>query len=301
MKRVVWSIIIGVFALLPSLVPENPKLPADLRLTPLVNTIGDVEFVWSSSALSSRNYESFSIGYEYEDKGKILTFKPIKVDGTLGSAAFRNLSLGETYKFNFRLIAGDGTEYNEHLKLTTPLASVREPADHNVRAQMIYVNARWQTTSNSNYMYIESNDCANFASQTLVARGLKPDSRWNQVNFIPTRAWVSATALNDYLLTLPGVKQLSNGQRDQVKIGDLVLFDWDRSGDRDHVGIVSHIQEQVDGSYRIYYAGHTSHTLYRSVDWAITVVHPNANVYFLSIPRTPSDSLLDEMANAASD
>ncbi|MEY4390742.1 MAG: hypothetical protein RLZZ400_485 [Actinomycetota bacterium] len=301
MKRIIWSIVIGLFALLPSLVPANPKLPSDLRLNALVNTIGDVEFVWSSAALSNRNYESFSIGYEYEDKGKTLSFKPIKVDGSLGSAAFRNLSLGETYNFNLRLVTGDGTEYTEALKLTTPPAAAEEPADHNVRAQMLYVNARWQTTSNSNYMYIESNDCANFASQTLVARGLKPDSRWNQVNFIPTRAWVSATALNEYLRTLPGVRQLSNGQRDRVKIGDLVFFDWDRSGDRDHVGIVSHIQQQVDGTYRIYYAGHTSHTLYRSVDWAITVVHPNANVYFLSIPRTPSASLLDEMATAAGD
>lgn len=299
MKRTLLIFLIGMFALSPTLVPNNPKLPTDVRLSSVLSPVGDVEFFWSAAALAARNYESFSIGYAYEDKGKTKKFVPVEVDGNLGSAAFRNLSLGEKYKFNFQLVTGDGSTYRESVTLTPALPKVSNPADINVRNQMLYVDARWQTTSNSNYLYIESNDCANFASQTLVARGYTPDARWNQVNFVPTRAWVSATALNDYLQTVTGVRELSNGQRAMVKIGDLVFFDWDRSGDRDHVGIVSHIQEQVDGSYRIYYAGHTSHTHFRSVDWAITVVHPNANVYFLSLPRTPSQDFFDELSFAA--
>lgn len=299
MKRKILILLIALLALSPTLVPNDPKLPTDVRLSSVISPVGDIEFFWSAAALANRNYESFSIGYQYEDKGKIKTFKRVEVDGNLGSAAFRNLSLGETYSFNFKLVTGDGSSFLENVVLTPALPKLSDPSDRNVRNQMLYVNARWQTTSNSNYLYISNNDCANFASQTLVARGFEPDARWNQVAFVPTRAWVSATALNEYLQSLPGVRELSNGQRDQLKIGDLVFFDWDRSGDRDHVGIVSHIQEQVDGSYRIYYAGHTSHTLYRSVDWAITVVHPNANVYFLSLPRTPSTQLIDELAYTA--
>jgi hypothetical protein len=101
-----------------------------------------------------------------------------------------------------------------------------------------------------------------------------------------TLPFVRATYLKAYLLSLPGFEELSDDQRDQVKLGDLAMFDWDNSGDIDHVGIVNRIQTMPDGSTRLYIAQHTLHRYYRSIDWFITVRHPNAKVIYLSVPES---------------
>ena len=272
----------------PTLVFGEHKLPADVQLTQIVSPSGDIEFFWNARALRDINFVDLKIDYSYDDKDKVHRTKPISVDASLGEAAFRNLSFEETYKFHFTLNTGDGQSFRESGIVDTPSPNRAQIANPSVRDQLAYADAHWQTRANPSFMYIDSNDCANFVSQTLAARGLVQDKTWNQVDQVPTRAWVSASALNDYVLGLPGTVQLTDGQRDQVKLGDLVFFDWDRSGDRDHVGVVNYIQKQADGSIRIYYAGHTSHKHFRSVDWATHVLHPNAAVYFVSLPRTPS-------------
>ena len=70
-----------------------------------------------------------------------------------------------------------------------------------------------------------------------------------------------------------------------VKVGDVVQFDWDDSGDRDHTGVVTSVVTERDGSIEIRYAGHTDATLDRSVDWAITEYHPGGVAYYWSIPE----------------
>ena len=65
--------------------------------------------------------------------------------------------------------------------------------------------------------------------------------------------------------------------------GDIVQFDWDNSGDRDHTGIVSKVEGSGDG-ISISYASHTEDADYRTVDFAITERHPGGTAYYWSVP-----------------
>ena len=138
------------------------------------------------------------------------------------------------------------------------------------------------------YIAINGNDCVNFTSQSLIARGWQMDEEWwtegTGIDFDYTPAWVSSTAFRDYLEESGRATALSDEQRDQVKLGDVVQFDWDNSGDRDHTGIVTRIEGSGD-DIRISFAGHTDDSDYHSVDTAITEDHPGASVYYWSIPE----------------
>ena len=67
-----------------------------------------------------------------------------------------------------------------------------------------------------------------------------------------------------------------------MSVGDIVQFDWDQSGDRDHTGIVTKVTHD-DGGTQVYFAGHTLDSDYRSVDTAITEDHPGGAVYYWHI------------------
>jgi hypothetical protein len=285
-KRIKWIVFVVLLVLGPTFKFDLQNLPPQLQLQTVVTPLGDVEIFWDPTALTELGGTAFKISYSYEDKGKSITYANQPVDPNLGMAAFRNLSLSETYNFHFHLLALSGQVWNQSISITTPEPQPISPSDTGVKQQLAYVDANWKTQANPTYLYIAANDCANFASQSLAARGLPQTAFWHQTDQVVTHTWVSATALESYLLTQPGFHEVPNQNRSEVKLGDLVFFDWNNSGDRDHVGIVSYVQRQPDGSTRIYYAGHTSHTHYRSVDWAITVVHPGASVYFLSVPPT---------------
>ena len=274
-------------ALLP-LALETPEqaLARQLSISHEITKSGDLKISWNPDAIQVSHGASLSIGYKYEDKGKIHRFDTHEWDTSLGEAVFRNLSLAEEMKFVWQVKTLAGVEVRKNFSVTLPAPAAPKRLNRQVEKQLTFVSERWETRENSEYMYIEGNDCANFVSQSLAARGIEQTATWNQTKLVPTRPWVSATALNEYLRSTPGVSRLSDGQRDRVKLGDLVFFDWDRSGDSDHVGVVNNIQHEADGSVKLYFAGHTSHKLYRSVDWAIHVLHPNARVEFLSIPET---------------
>lgn len=159
--------------------------------------------------------------------------------------------------------------------------------DIGVQKQLVYVLAHWQNYNLAEYGKVGHNDCVDFTSQSLIARGWTMDSAWWSKgagpSFTFSKAWVSSTALMHYLADSGRAKVLTDDQRDQVKLGDIVQFDWDNSGDRDHTGIVTRIQKTGDHT-EIFYAGHTDDTDYRSVDWAITVNHPGGTAYYWSIP-----------------
>ena len=154
-----------------------------------------------------------------------------------------------------------------------------------VRAQLDYVLANFSAHSSERYGYIPEYDCANFASQSLIARGWSPDEDWWFASdaLESSSSWRSSTALREYLLGRGEVRELSDADRGEVRLGDIVQFDWDNSGDRDHTGIVTRIERLSDGSTRVFYAGHTDDTDFRSVDSAITELHPGASAYYLAI------------------
>ena len=157
-----------------------------------------------------------------------------------------------------------------------------------VASQLEYVHAHWDDTGSERFGVVAENDCVNFASQSLLARGWEVDDEWwydeDGDAYASSDAWISSTMLRWYLEDHPErATALTDDQRDQVKVGDLVQFDWDDSGDRDHTGIVTAVITEADGSITIEYAGHTDATWDRSVDVAITELHPGGVVYYWSI------------------
>ena len=126
-------------------------------------------------------------------------------------------------------------------------------------------------------------DCANFVSQTLFARGWKMTPEWfnEEVNGQREfgRAWISSTALHDYIAEHKLAKALTWEQRDQVKVGDIVQFDWDRSGDRDHTAIVSAIL--VGNNSRELLLSQHSVGAFNIPISLVIAIHPGpANIYF---------------------
>ncbi|MWV57462.1 amidase domain-containing protein [Rathayibacter sp. VKM Ac-2754] len=132
-------------------------------------------------------------------------------------------------------------------------------------SQLDYLETYWSDYNSAQYGVISGNDCVNFASQSLIARGWAMDEEWNYSSTGGySSAWASSTAFNSYLAAHPErATPLSNTQRDQVEVGDVVQFDWDGSGDWDHTGIVT----SVDGD-TILYSSHTVDNFDQSIDSA---------------------------------
>jgi hypothetical protein len=189
--------------------------------------------------------------------------------------------------FAVRSLDAQQAPLQERPSSSSASATDRQPQDAAVEAQLAYVLKYWKHYNTAEYGVVPDNDCVDFASQSLIVRGWTMDDDWwsdgTGEDFDFSSAWVSSTAFMNYLEESGRARALTDSQRDQVKLGDIVQFDWDNSGDRDHTGVVTRITGTGD-NIEIYYAGHTDDTDYRSVDWAITVNHPGASVYYWSIP-----------------
>jgi hypothetical protein len=171
-------------------------------------------------------------------------------------------------------IAGKAVKVTEP---TVDAASVAAPLkqltfkympDPHVMAQTAYALAHWNNYNIDEYGVLPGNDCVNFTSQSLFARGWAMDADWwfDTNSRGSSAAWNSSTALAGYLSAHPErATAVADDQRRQLKIGDVVQFDWDSSGDQDHTGIVTRVDKTDDG-VKVYYAGHTSDTDYKSVD-----------------------------------
>ncbi|WP_350347806.1 amidase domain-containing protein [Agromyces sp. G08B096] len=175
---------------------------------------------------------------------------------------------------------GDGSHPNAAALELDP--ELPEP----VLRQLEYVREHWDATSSERYGVLGDDDCVNFASQSLIERGWLPDDEWwyseDGDAYAHAPAWRSSTLFRDYLAAHPErATPLSDAQRDRVKPGDIVQFDWDASGDRDHTAIVTAVREDADGEIRVYYAGHTDATWDRSVDDHPR--HPETQITFWSV------------------
>ncbi|KZX21035.1 amidase domain-containing protein [Rathayibacter tanaceti] len=132
-------------------------------------------------------------------------------------------------------------------------------------SQLDYLRTYWNDYNTAQYGVIPGNDCVNFTSQSLIARGWQMDGEWNySASGGYSSAWASSTAFNSYLAAHPErATPLSNSERSRVKPGDIVQFDWDGSGDWDHTGVVT----SVSGS-TILYSSHTADNHDQSIDSA---------------------------------
>ena len=142
--------------------------------------------------------------------------------------------------------------------------------DPGIDAQVAYVLTYWSSYNSAQYPVIDGYDCANFASQSLIARGWSMDGGWylDQGTGAMSPSWSSSTALRDYLRTSARATELDDSQRDQVKVGDIAQFDWDGSGDRDHTAVVTRVEHTDDGT-KVWVGGHTKDADYWDVDTAL--------------------------------
>lgn len=153
-----------------------------------------------------------------------------------------------------------------------------------VQAQIEYVATYWSDYNADEYGVLGEDDCVNFASQSLVARGWVQQEEWTHDAddvFSSGVAWRSSTSFQEWMSRHPELgTELDDSQRAEVRVGDIVQFDWDLSGDRDHTGVVTAVTTTLDGETSIEFAGHTLDSYDRDVDEAITVDHPGAAVYY---------------------
>jgi hypothetical protein len=144
-------------------------------------------------------------------------------------------------------------------------------SDPGIDAQVGYVLTYWSSYNSGAYPVISGYDCANFASQSLIARGWTMDAGWyvDPATGAMSPSWASSTALRDYLYTRTDrTVELDDSQRDLVKAGDIAQFDWDSSGDRDHTAVVTKVEHGASGT-KVWVGGHTKDADYWDVDTAL--------------------------------
>ena len=155
--------------------------------------------------------------------------------------------------------------------------------------QMHYLLKHWEDYNDEEFGDLNSvgGDCANFVSQSLLMRGWEMTDEWYNYDAAAdwSSAWGYVPAMENWLNSTPelGATQLSFNERDQVKVGDLVVFDWNDNDYLDHIQVVSSV-ENIDGEMVIKMVGHNLDTDYRDLDETITVDHPGATGHFWSIP-----------------
>lgn len=128
----------------------------------------------------------------------------------------------------------------------TPAGTVIRSTEANVTDEIAYAKAHYKKPNTPKFGNLGGTDCVNFVSQTLLARGWKMNGDWSassdMLGMHYTRPWISSTGFHDYLAGHPELATaISWEQRDKVSVGDVVQFDWDASGDRDHTAIISGI------------------------------------------------------------
>ena len=177
-------------------------------------------------------------------------------------------------------------------KVDSPDVQVVYEVQSAVDRQMTYAFDHWNNYNLEQYGNFNDwgGDCMNFVSQTLVARGWEPTDDWfndAQEDWAP--AFVDVPSFDDWLRSHPeyGATTLTLDQRDQVKIGDVVLFDWDGDGSLDHAQVVSRVTKLANGEIRIGMVGHNLDSDYRDLDDALSSDGQggaNATAFFWSIP-----------------
>lgn len=162
---------------------------------------------------------------------------------------------------------------------------VQTPVDK----QLSYAMTYWKDYNTAEYGDLNpvGGDCANFVSQTLIARGWTMNSEWYNKDAGDdwSSSWGYVPAMDDYLrenAAQLGLTEYSFDQRDKIKLGDIVMFDWSGDYSLDHVQIVSGVQ-RVHGQIKILMVGHNEDSDYRDLDQTITVDHPGGSGHFWSL------------------
>jgi hypothetical protein len=157
-----------------------------------------------------------------------------------------------------------------------------------VDSQMSYAFTYWNDFNLAEWGEFPDNDCGNFVNQTMLARGWTQNEDWYS-DYATTGdysySWIRGNEMDAYFASRPDTTRLELDQRDQAKVGDVVMFDWDPQGGNgvDHTMLVSKVETNLDGTTSIKLVGHTVNAQYRDLDTAITVENPGGTAHFWSI------------------
>ncbi|OII12715.1 amidase domain-containing protein [Curtobacterium sp. MCBA15_008] len=156
-----------------------------------------------------------------------------------------------------------------------------------VDRQLQYAMAHWKDYNLGEYgtMNPIGGDCANYVSQTLIARGWEQRSDWynRAAGAEHTATWTYCPTMDPWLTANAaefGLTRRSLDERDKVKVGDIVFYDWNDNDSPDHTTIVSEVFTEPDGTVRIKSASHNQDGPYRDLDEMITVQHPGGTAWF---------------------
>jgi hypothetical protein len=190
------------------------------------------------------------------------------------------------------LLSDDGTVVPTPVTFTYTSVGGRD-------AEMAYAFTHWNLTSSKRFGYITDNDCANFTSQSLLARGWKQSSQWFDSGAavksklpIASSTWVSSTAMSNWLHKRPDLAVhlgYNQAERDQVVVGDIVQFNWDSKknpGVWQHTAVVSQVVTMPNGHHDIYYVAHTNNTDHGgSTQWFATHMTKNLRIQFWHLKK----------------
>lgn len=144
-----------------------------------------------------------------------------------------------------------------------------------VGRQMNYA-MRHISSKNSSYPYFKDNNCQNFVSQTLKARGWSQSKSWyakSRTSY--SMSFIRVMTFHKLITTKAAYKKRvkilgtdSQATRAKVHVGDLVFAYWNKKKTFrwNHVMIVSKITKSKSGHINIYMAGNTLNLSYRSLD-----------------------------------
>jgi hypothetical protein len=170
---------------------------------------------------------------------------------------------------------------------TVATTSVEYAALTDVDRQLEYAMKWWHVYNVAEYgnMNAIGGDCANFTSQTLIARGWKQRSDWYNTDGGSSHSstWTYCPSFDPWLTTngaALGLTRRSLSERDKVKVGDIVFYDWNNNGSPDHVTVVSQVTKDSTGKTVIKSVSHNDDGQYRDLDYMISVQHPGGTAWF---------------------
>jgi hypothetical protein len=157
-----------------------------------------------------------------------------------------------------------------------------------VDRQMNYAFTHWNDYNLEQYgdFNDRGGDCMNFVSQTLIARGWVPNEQWfNNGGTDWASPFIYAPHFDEMLVANPqyGAVRLGMEDLDQVKIGDIVMMDWERNGFFNHVQVVSGV-EVIDGRTHVLMVGHNLDSMYRDLVPTLREMDPSGIAYIWSLP-----------------
>lgn len=190
--------------------------------------------------------------------------------------------------FNFVVGAVPVTVTLEDGSVMTADAAFSYEIQTPVDSEMAYAFTYWQDYNLDEWGEFPDNDCGNFVNQTMLARGWEQNADWYS-DYVATGdysySWIRGNQMDDYYASRPDTTRYEFSDRSQLKIGDVVMFDWDPTEDNgvDHTMIISKVTHNADGTISIAMVGHTLDATYRDLDNAVTVEKPGGTAHFWSI------------------